>query len=91
MTVVVPAHMIEQIVGVGRHPSRHYARAVSAERIVYVLHSQACVDDLEDLRACPFSRSLDLGIQADQWIEDVSTIVEIDDQTGRLVPIGGRP
>ena len=29
---------IERIVGVQRHPKRHYARAVSAEQTVYILH-----------------------------------------------------
>ena len=35
MTDLVPADQIEQIVGIQRHPYRHYARAVTAEQTVY--------------------------------------------------------
>ena len=69
MTDLVPADQIEQIVGIQRHPYRHYARAVTAEQTVYILHSQACRDHTPDLRTCIYSRALDRGIDAvsDEW------------------------
>lgn len=56
---------IERIVGVSRHATEHYGRAVSAEQTVYILHSQECKDTEAagfDLRECPFSVALDQGI-----------------------------
>ncbi len=41
---VRPADQIEQIVGIRRHSQAHFGRAVSAERTVYILHSQRCLD-----------------------------------------------
>lgn len=60
---------IEAIVGVKRHPTAHYGRAVSAESRVYILHSELCCDARADLRTCPFSLSLDRGIHGvrDLW------------------------
>lgn len=62
MAELVDPQSIEQIVGVDRHATEHYGRAVSAEQRVYVLHSRACVDSTPDLRDCPFSVALDRGI-----------------------------
>lgn len=63
MTDLVPADDIERIVGVKRHPTQHYGRAVSAKQTVYILHSHYCKDSGRDLRECPFSLALDRGIE----------------------------
>lgn len=59
MAELVDPAEIEQIVGFARHATRHYARVVSAEQVVYILHSQRCVSSGRDLRECPFSIALD--------------------------------
>lgn len=63
MAELVPADQIEGIVGVDRHATEHWGRAVSAEETVYILHSQECQDSDVDLRRCPFTLALDRGIQ----------------------------
>lgn len=62
MSELVPEEDIEGIVGVKRHDTYHYGRAVSAEQRVYILHPRRCLDAYADLRDCPFGRSLDRGI-----------------------------
>jgi len=88
VTNVVPADQIEEIVGIRRHPTRHYARAVSAEQIVYILHSQRCKASTPDLRACFFSLALDNGIDEDDWsgMEDQAIRVTIT-RSQRLIPV----
>lgn len=63
MSELVDPASIEQIVGVTRHATEHYGRAVSAEQTVYILHSQQCKDSSIDLRQCPYSIALDRGIE----------------------------
>jgi hypothetical protein len=60
---LVDPQSIEAIVGVERHATEHYGRAVSGEQEVYVLHSQACRETTPDLRDCAFSVALDRGIE----------------------------
>ena len=68
MSQLVPAEEIEGIVGVTRHATQHWGRAVSAEQTVYILHSQECLDDPEwGLQDCPYSRALDQGIDTADW------------------------
>lgn len=88
----VPTEDIERIVGVPRHPTEHYARAVSAEQTVYVLHSQKCLDSGIDLRECRYSLALDNGIRRSEWVEDEPCPVEIVGafNTTRLAPGGTR-
>ena len=88
MTDLVPADEIEQIVGIERHPTRHYARAVSAEQIVYILHSQRCKASGRDLRDCLFSQALDTGIDEYDWsdMEDQAVRVTIN-RRRKLVPV----
>ncbi|GAA3730239.1 hypothetical protein GCM10022239_03540 [Leifsonia bigeumensis] len=64
MSRLESAATIEAKVGVERHPVFHWARAVSAEQRVYVLHSAKCRDSGIDLRDCEFSVALDRGIEA---------------------------
>jgi hypothetical protein len=84
MTEVVAASQIETVVGVRRHETKHYGRAVSVEEKVYILHSQECLEVREDLRRCPFSLALDRGIDVERWVEDVPLPLAIID--GELVP-----
>ncbi len=87
MSDLVPSSEIEGKVGVKRHPYVHYARAVSAEQTVYVLHSQSCLDSGIDLRACRYSLALDHGIDERVWAgrEDVPVVVAVPHQ--RLEPL----
>lgn len=89
MSEIVPADQIEQIVGITRHPTRHYARAVPAEKTVYILHSQECRDRYDDLRECAWSIALDRGIDEYDWSdrEDQPVLVRVRD--GRLIPDRG--
>lgn len=88
MSKLVDSSKIEHIVGISRHKTIHYAKAVSSEKVVYILHSQDCVDYLTDLRECPFSESLDKGIDADFWKTylDEPVELEIDEEFGDLIP-----
>lgn len=79
MSKIVPAEDIERIVGVSRHPTQHWAKAVSAEQRVYILHSVECYDSALDLRECPFSLALDRGIDPSAWVEDEPVEVEVFD------------
>ena len=87
MSDLVSPDRIESIVGVQRHDRDHYARAVSAEERVYLLHSRECVKSVEDLRDCNYSLALDLGIVLYEWVEDVPVLVGIGPD-GRLHPAG---
>lgn len=60
MTDLVPTNQIELIVGLPRHPTRHFGRAVGAR--FYILHSKECKDSGIDLRDCAYSRALDRGL-----------------------------
>lgn len=84
MTDRVPAEQIEKIVGRKRSDREHYARAVSAEQTVYILHSRECLYLFPDLRDCPWSLALDRGIDVDEWVMDVPLAVRVRD--GRLMP-----
>ncbi len=84
MSNVVPASEIEAIVGIERHATKHYARAVSAEQTVYILHSQACRAEITDPGDCPWSIALDDGIDPAEWDEDAP--VEVRVRNGRLLP-----
>lgn len=84
MSSLVDSSEIERIVGVERDRTRHFARAVSSERTVYVLHSSECLTSGIDLRKCRFSIALDLGIDISRWTQDEPLHVRIEH--GRLVP-----
>lgn len=88
MTDTVPAQDIEQIVGVQRHATEHWGRAVSAEQQVYILHSADCLNVRPDLRQCPYSLALDDGINVNYWTEDVPLRLTVEDPDGEawLVP-----
>jgi hypothetical protein len=84
MSKIVPAKETERIVGVERHKVNHFARAVSAEQTVYILHSHECLGMYPDLRDCPWSLALDNGIDITEWTEDAPLRVNV--RSGRLVP-----
>lgn len=88
MSELVPADEIERIVGAERHLTHHYARAVSAEKMVYVLHSFSCKNSGRDLRNCLFSRALDNGIDEYDWsdMEDQPVRVTIT-KSQRIIPV----
>lgn len=90
MTDLVPPDEIENIVGVSRHGLAHYARAVSSEQTVYILHSKLCRDSGLDLRCCRYSQALDLGIDLVKWADyqDVPVVVGLGPDD-RLTPIKG--
>ena len=89
MTDLVAADQIEPIVGARRHPTHHLGRAVSAEQVVYILHSQTCKDSGLDLRECGYSRALDRGIDPGDWTKDVTVGLVVEG--GALVPLDFLP
>ncbi|MCZ2837159.1 hypothetical protein [Modestobacter sp. VKM Ac-2985] len=90
MSDLVPALEIEEIVGVDRHPTEHWGRAVSAEQTVYILHSEACLASGVDLRDCEFSVALDSGIDMRDWSKREDQPVQLGiDADGWLVPEAG--
>jgi hypothetical protein len=87
MSDLVPAEKIERIVGIDRHPTGHFGRAVSAEETVYILHSQECLDSGIDLRDCRFSVALDQGIWQQAWADHEDMPVCLMILNERLVPV----
>lgn len=67
MSELVDSSEIEAIVGVQRHATDHYGRAVSASQTFYILHSQECRDSTNDLRECIYSQALDHGLRPSLW------------------------
>jgi hypothetical protein len=88
MTELVNPEEIEEIVGKQRSDLVHWAKAVSEEKKVYLLHPTKCLKDESDLRNCPYSRALDNGIDIREWIEDVPLEVEVGDGHLRPASIG---
>lgn len=90
MTDLVRTEDIERIVGIERHQTAHYGRAVSAEQTVYILHSHDCKNSGIDLRRCRYSEALDRGILMAQWTgyEDRPVLLWFDSGPNeRLVPL----
>lgn len=90
MSEHVPTQDITRIVGIDRHPTVHYGRAMSSDQTMYVLHSQQCLDSGIDLRYCDFSSALDLGIsigyRGAPWEGFEDTPVPLALWNGRLIP-----
>jgi hypothetical protein len=88
MSALVPGEQIEQIVGVERHQTRHFARAVSAEETVYILHSRNCLESDRDLRDCFYSQALDNGIDEAIWATALDQPVRVAvTRQQRLIPV----
>lgn len=62
----IPAEIVEQKVGVTRHPFLHYAIAIADDEEMMVLHSQECVDNKTTM-ACPFTLALHNGLCDGAW------------------------
>ncbi len=79
---------IETMVGAERHATVHLARAVSADQRLYILHSTECVQAGIDLRECPYSVALDLGIDKALWRfeQDRVVVLTICSDKGDLLP-----
>ena len=77
-----------RMVGTFRRQASHMGRLDTTTGEVYILHSWTCLDLHPDLRACPFSRSLDLGIDTGAWKgrADRPVFLRID-RDCRLVPV----
>jgi hypothetical protein len=85
---LVDPDKIEAIVGVERHATRHYARAVSAEQTVFILHSKRCLLGTPDLRECLFSVALDNGIDLDVWADHQDRPMRVSiNRSLRLIPV----
>ena len=87
MTSLVPADSIEQVVGRRRHPTDHIARRIG--QTVYILHSVECREAGHDLRACDFSRALDIGCDHLSWEPyGESPVFVAVSRGGLLIPAG---
>ena len=86
MTEPVDPKLIEQIVGRERHPDAHYARLVSVEDTIYILHSKACLAEHRDLRECRLSKALDRGTHAPWWTGLEDRAVPVVVWAGLLAP-----
>jgi hypothetical protein len=75
MTDKVPTEDIEEIVGIKRHPTIHYGKAISDTAVFFILHSQRCFNSTPDLRKCEFSLALDNGVQFP--VEDETLVLGI--------------
>lgn len=89
MSGLVPTETIGGIVGAPRDPYAHIGRAVSDEARVYILHSQECVAQRDDLTTCPYSIALDAGVDGGVWehFEDVPVLLAINADWGDLEPV----
>jgi len=86
MTDLVPQEKIEDIVGASRDSVLHLGRAVSAEEIVYILHSHLCLKANADLRDCIFSKALDAGIDLEKWEPFLDETVVLQWSESELLP-----
>lgn len=80
----VPTDEVEGIVGSERDDEHHLARAVSADEMVYILHSRQCQDQHPYLEHCSYSLALAEGIYPGEWPLDETVLVTLCE--GRLVP-----
>lgn len=81
---------IEAIVGIQRHSTVHYGRAVSATDQFYILHSRRCLRDFPDSMDCPFSFSMLHGINRKEWAKWQDMALPIGIRRGMVVPFRGR-
>lgn len=83
MSELVDPNVIEGIVGWPRQADIHMGRYVMDVGILYILHSQECLDSGIDLRSCEYSVAMDRG---DYYItlldEPISLYIYDDPQLG---------
>lgn len=80
MTELVDPEVIESVVGMTRHDTIHFGRAVTTDERFYILHSRECRDDTADVRDCPFSLALDhgiMGVPGVDWATDTLLVLSI--------------
>lgn len=89
MSGKVSAERIAEVFGIERFPFEHAVRVLHSERMVYVLHSQHCVETHPDLRECRYSKAMDEGINEDLWAPFMEKIViaTVDPFSGELSPV----
>lgn len=93
MVIPVDPEQIEGLVGAKRLDMHHIARAASEKQIVFILHSQACLDSRgrDGLVDCRYSKALDRGIDMEVWEDWQDKAVLVLVKAGRLVPNGEAP
>lgn len=84
---IVPPSEIEGIVGTVRHEYHHFARAVSAEEMIYLLHSAQCRDWDASFRSCAFAQAHTAGLSRSMWAGHEDKPVQVVLVNGRLTPI----
>lgn len=86
MTNKVPSDTIEGLVGEKRSATLHFAKAVSDEKTVYILHSKRCLIETPDLRNCKYSLALDNGIDMLAWEKCMDQTVWVTIEFEKLFP-----
>ncbi len=89
MTELVPPEDIERLVGTSRMNWHHAVRVDTGEKMVYILHSRECKESGRDLRECPFSRALDMGVNMERWSDYFDEPMVAAIERGRLIPVVG--
>lgn len=94
MTRPVDPSTVEAIIGLPRRLHQHLARVVDRDGDdgVFIMHSKMCVALTPDLRTCPYSLALDLGVADvpgwhDENGEPVRETVQVVLRRGRLMPV----
>jgi hypothetical protein len=87
----VPASEIETLVGIDRHPVRHYGRADSRAGKFFILHSDECRRAPESITQCEYSLALERGLNEADWYfyEDCPVVLGFDEHDN-LVPYAAR-
>lgn len=86
MTTPVDPTLIEEIVGIARHATEHYARLDSQSQQTYVLHSAECLTEVgTPAPDCPYTAAQENGVldNIGDWFaaENQPVIVDLDDET----------
>lgn len=90
MSIQIPDRYAEAIVGAPRHPYLHLGRGVSFQRHLYILHSEECRRNLDDLRECRYSLAFDNGLSEEDWREYLDRTVGLyvsSDKSPSLLPL----
>lgn len=77
MTECVTWEQMQEVFGIPRLDHVHVAKAVSDEQVLYILHSQDCLDRTEDLRTCPYAEAQNQGVDEAAWEPYLDKIVVV--------------
>lgn len=80
---------IERIVGAPRASRVHIGHAITAESMLYVMHSQECLDSGIVHTDCIYAQALDREINPEAWIGFANQPVVLRVWDGRLIPDRG--